>query len=125
MIHAREHLQSEPDTPCTTCRGAPPVPIAPPGLPPRLARPAIAATAPVGPPFAGVGLAVENGGVVFEADVQPAFVDGEAGTVAVPYVEAHPSAPAAARRARRAQRLPARGFLTPGLRNVQPLVSVG
>ncbi|MDO0930813.1 alpha-L-glutamate ligase [Streptomyces sp. DG2A-72] len=89
VIHAREHLQPEPDTPCNTCQGATPVPIAPPDLPTRLADLAVAATASVGLPFAGVDLAVENGGVVFEVNVQPAFVDGELDTVAKPYIQAH------------------------------------
>ncbi|MER5436218.1 alpha-L-glutamate ligase [Streptomyces sp. NPDC002588] len=91
VVHAREHLQPEPDTPCNTCRGATPVHIDPPDLPARLGELAVAATASVGLPFAGVDLAVENGGVVFEVNVQPAFVDGavEVAKVAVPYVQAH------------------------------------
>ncbi|MEU7415398.1 ATP-grasp domain-containing protein [Streptomyces antibioticus] len=91
VVHAREHLQPEPDTPCNTCRGATPVHIDPADLPPRLAELAVAATASVGLPFAGVDLAPENGGVVFEVNVQPAFVDGavEVAKVAVPYVQAH------------------------------------
>ncbi|MFI6035844.1 RimK family alpha-L-glutamate ligase [Streptomyces sp. NPDC051315] len=89
VVHAREHLQPAPDTPCNTCRGATPVHIAPPDLPPRLGELAVAATASVGLPFAGVDLAIENGGVVFEVNVQPAFVDGELERVAVPYIQAH------------------------------------
>ncbi|MFD4575482.1 RimK family alpha-L-glutamate ligase [Streptomyces sp. NPDC058417] len=89
VVHAREHLQPAPDTPCNTCQGATPVPIAPADLDPRLAALAVAATASVGLPFAGVDLAVEHGGVVFEVNVQPAFVPGEVETVAVPYVRAH------------------------------------
>ncbi|MFF4658855.1 RimK family alpha-L-glutamate ligase [Streptomyces sp. NPDC001381] len=91
VVHAREHLQPEPDTPCNTCRGATAVHIDPPDLPARLGELAVAATASVGLPFAGVDLAVENGGVVFEVNVQPAFVDGrvEVEKVAVPYVQAH------------------------------------
>ncbi|WP_210592921.1 RimK family alpha-L-glutamate ligase [Streptomyces sp. GESEQ-35] len=89
VIHAREHLQPEPDTPCNTCQGATPVAIAPHDLPARLADLAVAATTSVGLSFAGVDLAVENGGVVFEVNVQPAFVDGELDTVAQPYVRAH------------------------------------
>ncbi|AWW41109.1 MULTISPECIES: ATP-grasp domain-containing protein [Streptomyces] len=107
VLHAREHLQSEPDTPCNTCRGAVPVPIAPADLHPRLARLAVAATASMGLPFAGVDLAVENGGVVFEVNVQPAFVDGELPTVAVPYIEAHLNAWAAGRGFRPDTALPA------------------
>ncbi|MET8163221.1 alpha-L-glutamate ligase [Streptomyces sp. NPDC005329] len=91
VVHAREHLQPAMDTPCNTCQGATAVHIAPGDLQPRLAELAVAATASVGLPFAGVDLAVENGGVVFEVNVQPAFVDGELElrAVAVPYVQAH------------------------------------
>lgn len=106
IVHAREHLQPAPDAPCNTCQGATPVPIAPADLPPRLAQLAVTATASVGLPFAGVDLAVEHGGVVFEVNVQPAFVDGELPTVAVPYVRAHleavPGADAGGRAAARA-----------------------
>ncbi|MET9732065.1 alpha-L-glutamate ligase [Streptomyces sp. NPDC006458] len=98
VVHAREHIQPSPDTPCNTCQGAVPVHIAPPDLDPRLTELAVAATASVGLPFAGVDLAVENGGVVFEVNVQPAFVDGELHTVAVPYIQAHLDAHAHARR---------------------------
>lgn len=102
VVHAREHLQPALDTPCNTCQGATPVPIAPADLPPRLAERAVAAAASVGLPFAGVDLAVEHGGVVFEVNVQPAFVDGELPTVAVPYVRAQLDALAAPRRGGRA-----------------------
>ncbi|MEU6537456.1 alpha-L-glutamate ligase [Streptomyces sp. NPDC047000] len=95
VVHAREHLQPSPDTPCNTCQGATPLHIAPGDLPPRLAELAIRATASVGLPFAGVDLAVENGGVVFEVNVHPAFVEGELELVAVPYIQAHLDAMAA------------------------------
>ncbi|CAM5668467.1 hypothetical protein SGLAM104S_01124 [Streptomyces glaucescens] len=62
VVHAREHIQPEPDTPCNTCQGATPVHIAPADLPAPLARLAVAATASVGLPFAGVDLAIEHGG---------------------------------------------------------------
>ncbi|MFE6280932.1 RimK family alpha-L-glutamate ligase [Streptomyces sp. NPDC057877] len=97
VIHAREHLQAAPDTPCNTCQGAVPVFLAPDELPPRLAELAVAATASVGLPYAGVDLAAEHGGVVFEVNVQPAFVDGELDKAAVPYVRAHLDALAARR----------------------------
>ncbi|MFE0449964.1 RimK family alpha-L-glutamate ligase [Streptomyces sp. NPDC058914] len=98
VVHAREHLQPSPDTPCNTCQGATAVHIAPQDLHPRLAELAVAATASVGLPFAGVDLAAENGGVVFEVNVQPAFVDGkvEVEAVAVPYIQAHLDAHAVA-----------------------------
>ncbi|MHB9864226.1 ATP-grasp domain-containing protein [Streptomyces sp. YIM S03343] len=89
IVHAREHIQPSPDTPCNTCRGATPLHIAPEDLPPRLADLAVRATASVGLPFAGVDLAIENGGVVFEVNVHPAFVEGELELVAVPYIQAH------------------------------------
>ncbi|WP_405655388.1 RimK family alpha-L-glutamate ligase [Streptomyces sp. RK9] len=89
VIHAREHIQPATDTPCNTCQGATATFIAPRDLPRRLADLAVAATASVGLPFAGVDLAIENGGVVFEVNVQPAFIEGELEHVAVPYVQAH------------------------------------
>ncbi|MFJ4686798.1 RimK family alpha-L-glutamate ligase [Streptomyces sp. NPDC088789] len=89
VVHAREHLQPEPDTPCNTSQGATAVHLTPAALDPRLTELAIAATASVGLPFSGVDLAVEHGGVVFEVNVQPAFIDGELDKAAVPYVEAH------------------------------------
>lgn len=89
VIHAREHIQPATDTPCNTCQGATATFIAPRDLPRRLAELAVAATASVGLPFAGVDLAIENGGVVFEVNVQPAFIEGELEHVAVPYVQAH------------------------------------
>jgi glutathione synthase/RimK-type ligase-like ATP-grasp enzyme len=88
-VHAREHIQPALDTPCNTCQGATPTHLTPEELPARLAELAVAATASVGLPFAGVDLAVENGGVVFEVNVQPAFVEGELAAVAVPYIQAH------------------------------------
>ncbi|MGC0333829.1 glutathione synthase/RimK-type ligase-like ATP-grasp enzyme [Streptomyces sp. SAI-170] len=97
VVHAREHVQASPDVPCNTCQGAVPTHIAPPDLPSRLTELAVAATASMGLPFAGVDLAIEHGGVVFEVNVQPAFVDGELHTVAVPYIRAHLDAYAAAR----------------------------
>lgn len=91
VVHAREHIQPRTDIPCNTCQGATAVHIAPRDLPARLTELAVAATASVGLPFAGVDLAVENGGVVFEVNVHPAFVDGEIELerVAVPYIQAH------------------------------------
>ncbi|MFH8993010.1 RimK family alpha-L-glutamate ligase [Streptomyces sp. NPDC017940] len=108
VIHAREHIQAATDTPCNTCQGATAVPVAPADLPRRLADLAVAATASVGLPFAGVDLAIENGGVVFEVNVQPAFVDGELETVAMPYVQAHLDALDRTADSRRGHR-PARG----------------
>jgi glutathione synthase/RimK-type ligase-like ATP-grasp enzyme len=107
VVHAREHIQDEPDTPCNTCRGATPVPIAPVDLPASLTRLAVDATASVGLPFAGVDLAIEHGGVVFEVNVQPAFVDGELPLVAVPYIQAHLDALAARRDPAPDRKLPA------------------
>ncbi|WP_051853321.1 ATP-grasp domain-containing protein [Streptomyces aureocirculatus] len=109
VIHAREHIQAATDMPCNTCQGATAVPIAPPDLPRRLTDLAVAATASVGLPFAGVDLAIENGGVVFEVNVQPAFIPGELETVAMPYVQAHLDAFDRAADSRRGHR-PARGL---------------
>ncbi|MEU5364168.1 alpha-L-glutamate ligase [Streptomyces sp. NPDC005925] len=89
VIHARVHVQPAPDTPCNTSRGATPVHLTPAELPAGLAELAVAATASVGLPFSGVDLVPEHGGVVFEVNVHPAFVDGELDRVAVPYVQAH------------------------------------
>ncbi|MER5750192.1 alpha-L-glutamate ligase [Streptomyces sp. NPDC002088] len=114
IVHAREHLQPEPDTPCNTCQGATAVHMTPQELPPRLAELAVAATESVGLPFAGVDLAVENGGVVFEVNVHPAFVDGELETVAVPYIQAHLDALAVARGDRQVLAHPTRPDLDRG-----------
>ncbi|MFI9170232.1 RimK family alpha-L-glutamate ligase [Streptomyces lincolnensis] len=111
IVHAREHIQPATETPCNTCRGATPVHIGPEGLPTRLAELAVAATAAVGLPFAGVDLAVENGGVVFEVNVHPAFIDGELDSVAVPYIRAHLDALASVERGRRAVAAPVRTAL--------------
>ncbi|OIJ68690.1 ATP-grasp domain-containing protein [Streptomyces mangrovisoli] len=89
VVHAREHVQPNPDTPCNTCQGATPVHLTAQTLPPCLADIAVRAAESVGLPFAGVDLAVENGGVVFEVNVHPAFVPGELEAVAVPYIQAH------------------------------------
>lgn len=98
VVHAREHIQPAVDTPCNTCQGATPVPLGPRELPGRLGDLAVAATASMGLPFAGVDLAAEHGGVVFEVNVQPAFVEGEVTAVAVPYIQAHLDRLAAAER---------------------------
>ncbi|MEU7661126.1 ATP-grasp domain-containing protein [Streptomyces lincolnensis] len=111
IVHAREHIQPATETPCNTCRGATPVHIDPEDLPTRLAELAVAATASVGLPFAGVDLAVENGGVVFEVNVHPAFIDGELDAVAVPYIRAHLDALASVERGRRAVAAPVRTAL--------------
>ncbi|WP_367325251.1 RimK family alpha-L-glutamate ligase [Streptomyces sp. HUAS ZL42] len=114
VVHAREHVQPATDIPCNTCRGATPFHIAPEDLPVRLAELAVAATASVGLPWAGVDLAIENGGVVFEVNVQPAFVEGELETVAVPYIQAHLDALAAVRHGNRTALPPARAALGRG-----------
>jgi glutathione synthase/RimK-type ligase-like ATP-grasp enzyme len=51
---------------------------------------AVRATKSLGLPFAGVDLAMENGGVVFEVNVHPMFGSvGGMETVAIPYAAAH------------------------------------
>ncbi|MFI9319125.1 RimK family alpha-L-glutamate ligase [Kitasatospora aureofaciens] len=89
-VRAVEHVQPDLDAPCNECQGATSATLAIDELPPGLAELAILATKSLGLPLAGVDLAAENGGVVFEVNVHPAFgrplgVD----QVAVPYVAAH------------------------------------
>ncbi|MGW2249958.1 ATP-grasp domain-containing protein [Kitasatospora sp. NPDC001660] len=90
VVRATEHVQPDADAPCNECRGAVSTLLEADGLPPGLAELAVSATKSLGLPFAGVDLAAESGGVVFEVNVHPAFgrtrgVD----QVAVPYVAAH------------------------------------
>ncbi|MFI8083067.1 RimK family alpha-L-glutamate ligase [Kitasatospora sp. NPDC086009] len=93
VVHAFERHQSDPDRPCNVSQGAGTTVLGPDRLPPRLAELAVAATASVGLPFAGVDLAAQSGGVVFEVNVHPAFnPDRPVETVAIPYVRAHLSA---------------------------------
>jgi glutathione synthase/RimK-type ligase-like ATP-grasp enzyme len=90
VVRACEHTQLDPDAPCNESQGAISTLLAINDLPARLAELAIAATKCLGLPFAGVDLAAENGGVVFEVNVHPMFgsVRGLE-TVAIPYVQAH------------------------------------
>lgn len=90
VVRAVEHVQADPDAPCNECRGAVSTVLRTEDLPPGLADLALAATRAVGLPLAGVDLAVENGGVVFEVNVHPVFgSDGGLEQVALPYVAAH------------------------------------
>ncbi|WP_371481922.1 RimK family alpha-L-glutamate ligase [Kitasatospora sp. NBC_00315] len=90
VVRAVEHVQADPDAPCNEGQGAVSTLLAPDELPAGLARLAISATASLGLPFAGVDLAAESGGVVFEVNVHPMFGSvGGLETVAIPYVEAH------------------------------------
>ncbi|MEV6979291.1 alpha-L-glutamate ligase [Kitasatospora sp. NPDC093806] len=96
-IRAVEHVQDDPDEPCNLARGAVSTPLPLDALPAGLADLAIAATASVGLPFAGVDLAAESGGVVFEVNVHPAFGSpGALEAVGVPYVAAHLAPPPSA-----------------------------
>ena len=90
VVRACEHVQAHPDEACNEINGASSTLVAIDDLPPELYQLALSATKSLGLPFAGVDLAVENGGVVFEVNVHPAF-GSELGleTVAIPYVEAH------------------------------------
>ncbi|MBD0695454.1 RimK family alpha-L-glutamate ligase [Streptomyces sp. CBMA123] len=90
VVRAVEHIQPDPDAPCNESQGAASTLLAVEDLPAGLAELAVSATKCLGLPFAGVDLAAENGGVVFEVNVHPMFgtVRGLE-TVALPYVAAH------------------------------------
>src|SRR5262249_6025743 len=89
VIRVTEHVQADPDAPCNECQGAVSTALRIDDLPSGLAELAVAATKALGLPFAGVDLAAESGGVVFEANVHPAFGSGGLDQVAIPYVLAH------------------------------------
>ncbi|GAA2796304.1 RimK family alpha-L-glutamate ligase [Kitasatospora aburaviensis] len=90
VVRTVEHVQANPDAPCNECRGAVSTLLEDGELPGGLAELAVAATKSLGLPLAGVDLAAENGGVVFEANVHPVFGSvGGLETVAVPYAAAH------------------------------------
>ncbi|WP_439658073.1 ATP-grasp domain-containing protein [Lentzea sp. HUAS TT2] len=90
VIRAVEHIQADPDAPCNECKGAVSTVMRVEDLPPGMADLALAATRAVGLPLAGVDLATENGGVVFEVNVHPVFgSDGGLEQMALPYVAAH------------------------------------
>ncbi|WP_051837044.1 ATP-grasp domain-containing protein [Streptomyces sp. NRRL WC-3742] len=90
VLRVVEHVQPDPDAPCNESRGAASTLLDEEDLPPGLAELAVSAAESLGLPFAGVDLAAESGGVVFEVNVHPMFgtVRGLE-TVAVPYVAAH------------------------------------
>ncbi|MDQ2707526.1 MAG: hypothetical protein M3Z25_07750 [Actinomycetota bacterium] len=90
VVRACEHTQLDPDAPCNESRGAMATLRAIDDLPAGIEQLAVFATSSLGLRFAGVDLAAENGGVVFEVNVHPMFgsVRGLE-TVAIPYVEAH------------------------------------
>ncbi|MEV7027930.1 alpha-L-glutamate ligase [Kitasatospora sp. NPDC093558] len=90
VLRATEHVQSDPDAPCNEVRGAVSTLLEVDELPPGIADLAVSATKSLGLPFAGVDLAAESGGVVFEVNVHPAFGrNNGVDQVAVPYVAAH------------------------------------
>ncbi|MEV7773522.1 hypothetical protein [Kitasatospora sp. NPDC086791] len=90
VLRAVEHVQPDPDAPCNECQGAVSTRLDPNDLPTGLAELAVSAAKSLGLPFAGVDLAAESGGVVFEVNVHPAFgADRGLETVAIPYVAAH------------------------------------
>ncbi|MEV8530253.1 alpha-L-glutamate ligase [Streptomyces sp. NPDC052000] len=90
VLRAVEHVQPDPDAPCNESQGAVSTLLHEDDLPTGLAELAASAAKSLGLPFAGVDLAAESGGVVFEVNVHPIFgtVRGLE-TVAVPYVAAH------------------------------------
>ncbi|SOB78994.1 ATP-grasp domain-containing protein [Streptomyces sp. 1331.2] len=89
VVRAVEHVQADPDAPCNECRGAVSTLLEEHELPDGLAELAISAAASLGLDLAGVDLAAESGGVVFEVNVHPAFGRGALEQVALPYVAAH------------------------------------
>lgn len=90
VVRAVEHVQADPDAPCNECQGAVSTLLDEGELPAGLAELAVSATKSIGLPLAGVDLAAENGGVVFEVNVHPAFGSvGGLETVALPYAAAH------------------------------------
>ncbi|WP_045692329.1 ATP-grasp domain-containing protein [Streptomyces rubellomurinus] len=90
VVRAVEHVQADPDAPCNECQGAVSALLEVDELPPGLAELAVSATKSLGLPLAGVDLAAESGGVVFEVNVHPAFGhDRGVEQIAVPYVAAH------------------------------------
>jgi glutathione synthase/RimK-type ligase-like ATP-grasp enzyme len=90
VVRACEHIQPNADSPCNEAQGAVSTVLALDDLAPELAQLAIDATKSLGLSFAGVDLALENGGVVFEVNVHPVFGSvGGLETAAMPYVQAH------------------------------------
>ncbi|MEE1788296.1 alpha-L-glutamate ligase [Streptomyces sp. SP17BM10] len=90
VLRAAEHVQGDPDAPCNEIQGAVATVLDVDGLPPGVAELAVSAAKSLGLPFAGVDLAAESGGVVFEVNVHPAFGSTSGvDQVAVPYVAAH------------------------------------
>ncbi|MBD0675708.1 RimK family alpha-L-glutamate ligase [Streptomyces sp. CBMA156] len=89
VVRAVEHVQADPDAPCNESRGAVSTVLDYTELPEGLAESAIAAAASTGLDLAGVDLAAESGGVVFEVNVHPAFGRRGLEQVALPYVAAH------------------------------------
>ncbi|GAA2796469.1 alpha-L-glutamate ligase [Kitasatospora sp. CM 4170] len=97
VIWVAEHIQPDSDAPCNVAQGATSTPLAPDALPGHLHELAAAAAEAVGLPYAGLDLAAESGGVVFEINVHPAFgAPGALEGLAVPYVQAHLDQTAAA-----------------------------
>jgi glutathione synthase/RimK-type ligase-like ATP-grasp enzyme len=89
VVRVAEHVQADPDAPCNECRGAISSLLEVDELPDGLAKLAIAAADSLGLELAGVDLAAESGGVVFEVNVHPAFGQRALEQVALPYVAAH------------------------------------
>ncbi|MFE7638410.1 RimK family alpha-L-glutamate ligase [Kitasatospora sp. NPDC057518] len=89
VVRVVEHVQADPDAPCNESRGAVSTVLDYAELPDGLAESAVAAAASLGLDLAGVDLAAESGGVVFEVNVHPAFGLRGLEQVALPYVAAH------------------------------------
>ncbi|GLZ35342.1 hypothetical protein Lesp02_75290 [Lentzea sp. NBRC 105346] len=87
VVRVCEHVQKDEFATCNEVRGAVSTVLDPGELPEHLAELAVRAARSVGLSFAGVDLAAEHGGVVFEVNVHPAFgADRGLETMAIPYV---------------------------------------
>ncbi|MEV0267072.1 alpha-L-glutamate ligase [Streptomyces sp. NPDC050617] len=90
VIWGAEYVQRLPDVPCNVARGGVSSILGPDRLPAHLRPLAVAAAESMGLPFAGVDLAAENGGVIFEANLHPGLMsNGALEGIAMPYVQAH------------------------------------
>ncbi|RJO68172.1 alpha-L-glutamate ligase [Nocardia panacis] len=97
VLRVNEHVQDNPDLPCNVARGAVSTPIPLEEVDSAVTELAVRATEALGLPFAGVDLAPESGGVVFEVNVHPRISPKATMDVAIPYLAAHlarPGAPA-------------------------------
>ena len=90
VVRACEHVQANPEAPCNEGQGAVSTLLGIDDLPAAADELAVSAAKSLGLELAGVDLAIEDDGAVFEVNVHPMF-GSERGleTVAIPYVDAH------------------------------------